>query len=44
MGRWKYKVTDICKSDGCNRTARVKGFCENCYVKNRYYENKKDKR
>ncbi len=40
MGRWKYKITDKCKTEGCDNTARVKGYCTNCYSKIKQRKNK----
>jgi hypothetical protein len=31
---------NICKIDGCNNRARVKGLCNNCYQLNRKLEKK----
>ena len=33
MGRWKYKITDKCKTEGCDNTPRAKGYCITCYSK-----------
>lgn len=41
MGKWKYKLSDICKTYGCKRTVRVKGYCEKCYLNNKQREKKK---
>ena len=30
-GKYKYKNNDKCKTVGCNFSARVKGYCCNCY-------------
>lgn len=35
MGERKYSVSDKCKTEGCEYTARVKGYCINCYIMNR---------
>jgi len=35
MGKRKYSVSDKCKTEGCEYTARVKGYCVNCYIKAR---------
>ena len=40
--KYKYKINDKCKTEGCNYTARVKGYCCNCYenIKNKQRKEK----
>jgi hypothetical protein len=33
MLRRKYKINDKCKTEGCDNSARAKGYCMNCYSK-----------
>jgi len=33
-GKYKYKINDKCKTEGCDNSARVKGYCCNCYQNN----------
>jgi len=34
-GKYKYKINDKCKKEGCDNSARVKGYCCNCYQNNK---------
>jgi hypothetical protein len=35
-GKYKYKMNDMCKIEGCNFSARVKGYCSHCYERIKY--------
>ena len=42
--KYKYKITDKCKTEGCNFSARVKGYCSYCYEKIKHEQRKEKSR